>query len=916
MRKAVVLILALLSTALPAGGTSPAPSPVPVRGLVLRPGGGPLPGARVFLAPLLSEADDSRRELETAASSPAVSVATGPDGAFRLEAPEAGPWKVVAEAEGLAPREIRLLLVEETGLPAVELRPDARLEVRVTDEAGNPVPGARVRAAAASPSPPGPAPAWRTPVRVARTDARGAAVLPRVEGEALLVQAGAEGRPPAEAREVRTGSVRLRLPAGVSRRVRVLDATGASPLAGVLVQVGEHRWPVGRTAADGLFSIPLAPDRQEKVLLTAEDGRRLEASIGPPGKNGPEPLPLRLPALGLRKGRTGFGQVVDRMEKPVAGARVVLRPMPGARPAGPNAPLREAATGPDGRFELRDLPPGRYELTARRQGYAPLTVPGLRVPPGSGSTDLGTVILRAGVAVEGRVVDPQGRPVPEAEVRVAPAGGLPAAPGPGDEPSPPVLTGPDGSFRIEDRRPGETVDLGVRRPGYAPASAPGLRIPREQPVRIVLQPTATVEGSTVETGGAPVPGALVLILPSNPVHPTRQARSDENGLFRIEDVTPGSFEIRATAPGRQEARLANLEVRAGQELQDVEIVLAPGAVLAGRILSPTGQPVSGAEVSLLPEGSASPLLSAGATLSDEQGRYRLERLSPGTHTVKAVYEGYRPAQRRLDVREGGNTLDLTLEPGATLGGHVVDPLGAPVAGARVFLRPPPGEDPRGLPSDTSGPDGAFTLTGLADGSYRLFAEKAGFARSRDGREVAVAGTSVTGIEIQLTPGGAIAGRLLGLDFNELSRVLVRTDSGQTGQVLPDGGYRIENVEPGRQRVVAALPGGSRQAEGQVVLEPGASEARLDLDFGKGLKLTGRVLSGGQPVAGQGVLISGAEGPGRWGDTDLDGRFHFEGLDSGRYTLQVIGHRGEKRHSEEVEVAADHDMVIELNGKGH
>ena len=692
-----------------AGVASPAPPPVPVSGLVLGPGGDPLSGARVLLEPLASEAHDSRRELEgTTGPAPAASVVTGPDGAFRLEAPAAGPWKVVVKAEGLASRETQLLLADETEIPAVELRREARLEVRITDGAGSPVPGARVRAASASR--PWLAPAWRTPVRLARTDARGAAVLPRVEGEALLVQAGTDGRPPAEEREVRTGSASLRLPTGVSRRVRVLDATGAKPLAGVLVQVGEHRWPVGRTSADGLFSIPLAPDRQEKVLLTAEDGRRLETSVGPPGKSGSEPLPLRLPdlgavsgrivsardgipvagalvwnqstgelrraaadgtcrieapvdqevrltlaargfltaetvagaasgprraltvalkpALGLRRGRTGFGHIVDRTEKPVAGARVVLRPTPGTRPASPNA-SHEAATGPDGRFEVRDLPAGLYELTARRQGYAPLTVPGLRVPSGSGSTDLGTVILMTGVAVEGRVVDPQGRPVPEAEVRLTPAGGLPAAPGPGEEPSPPVLTGPDGSFRIEDRRPGETVDLGVQRAGYAPASAPGLRIPREQPVRIVLQPTATVEGSTVEPGGEPVSGALVLILPSDPVHPTRQARSDENGLFRIADVTPGSFEIRATAPGRQEARLINLEIRAGQSLQNVEVVLAPGAVLAGRILSPTGQPVSGAEVSLLPEGSAPPLLSAGAALSDEQGRYRLEGLSPG-----------------------------------------------------------------------------------------------------------------------------------------------------------------------------------------------------------------------------------------------------------------------------------------------
>lgn len=1082
------LLLALLSRVLPSGGAvaSPARSPIPVSGWALGPDGNPLAGAQVALVPFGSEADHSRRELEgQTGPAPAATVVTGPDGAFQLAAPAPGLWKVVVGAQGLMSMETRLLLVDETELPAVELQPDAKLAVQVTDGAGSPLAGARVRVAAGEPSRLELGPAWQVPVRSARTDPQGAAVLPRLEGEALLVQAGLEGQPPAEVRDVRTGSVRLRLPAGASRRVRVLDASGTKPLSGVLVQVGEHRWPAGRTAADGLVSVPLPPaGRQEKVLLTAADGSRLETSIGRPGTSGAEPLPLRLPALAavsgrivsardgrpvagallwsqatgavehaaadgtyrievpadqearlavaargflmaeiavsperasrraptlalepalsaagtvvdeqgrpvagveltaeprptaalppaarrsggttrtsaagsfrmrplaarvshelrlakpgfapalaeippldpsrpapplrivLRKGRTGFGHVVDRREKPVAGARTALRPVPGR----PDAPRYPAATGPDGRFEIRDLPAGLYELTARGRGFAPLTIPGLRVPPGNGSFDLGTVILVAGVAVEGQVSDPQGRPIPEAEVRLTAAGGSPAASGPDESPSP-IFTGPDGSFRIEDRRPGETVDLVVQHAGYAPASAPGLRLPREQPVRIVLQPTATVAGSTVDPDGHPVPGALILVLPSNPVHVggadrSLQAQSDENGRFQIEGVRPGSFEIRATAPGRQEARLAGLEAQAGQDLQGIEVVLTPGAVLAGRVLSPAGQPVPGAEVSLLPEGSATvSLLSVGAVLSDEQGRYRLEGISPGTHAVRAEHEEYRPVQRRLDVQAGANTLDLTLEPGAALSGRVVDPLGAPVAGARVFLRPRSDESPRGLPDDTSGPDGSFTLPGLADGTYRLLAEREGFARSREGQEVVVAGRSVTGIEIQLTPGGAIVGQLLGLDFTELSQVQVRTDAGQTGRILPDGSYRIDDVEPGQQRVVAALSGGSRQAEGQVALEPGASEARLDLDFGKGLKLTGRVLRNGEPLAGEGVLLSGTERAGRWGDTDLEGRFRFEGLDAGRYILQVVSRRGEPRHKEEMEIAADRDVLIELS----
>jgi hypothetical protein len=72
-----------------------------------------------------------------------------------------------------------------------------------------------------------------------------------------------------------------------------------------------------------------------------------------------------------------------------------------------------------------------------------------------------------------------------------------------------------------------------------------------------------------------------------------------------------------------------------------------------------------------------------------------------------------------------------------------------------------------------------------------------------------------------------------------------------------------------------------------------------------------VLRNGEPVAGAGVLLTPAGDAGRWGDTDVDGRFRFEGLDAGRYGLEVVGRHGEKQHGEPVDLAADRDVLIEI-----
>src|SRR5688572_21625032 len=141
----------------------------------------------------------------------------------------------------------------------------------------------------------------------------------------------------------------------------------------------------------------------------------------------------------------------------------------------------------------------------------------------------------------------------------------------------------------------------------APGAASGVQVPPDQPVRLVLQPSSAVEGRTVDPDGKPVAGVRVFVHPSDPVNVggrfrmfvgarSRQAVSDETGFFRIEDVIPGGIELQAMLTGYQRSELRNLEVRSGQELKGVEVVLAPGAVVEGRVFSPSGQPLAGAEV--------------------------------------------------------------------------------------------------------------------------------------------------------------------------------------------------------------------------------------------------------------------------------------------------------------------------------
>ncbi len=864
-----------------------------------------------------------------------VAGTTGKDGLLAVPLPSKAKTAVTVDAGGAGDvRSVSVFLEparpgQNTETGPLELRLPAMQSIsgRVVSMAdGRPVAGALM---------------WSSdPGAFRRTGADGSYTLDGIAGRDLMVSASAPGffeeQVPWPMRPGERRGPTLTLEPAFSVSGTVVDEQGA-PVAGVEIKAGlkpgsrpssPGGWGSGGnafTGAAGTFRIStLYPGIAHEVRFTRKGFASATEELAPlqPGRPA---APLRVV---LRKGRTAFGRVVTAADEPVSGARLVLEPdlsggsmMFRMGRMWEQAEALEAASDANGRFEIPDLPAGSFKLTASGSGHAPITVPGLTVPEGGGSVDLGTVVLMQGVALEGFVTS-GGKPVQGARILLSETSGDPFAGIGKPDAAPAAISGQDGFFRIEDRRAGESVDIDVLRSGFAPGAAPGVVVPAEEPVRIVLKPTSAVEGRTVDPDGKPVPGTRLFLMPTGPTamgggsfvftsESMRDAVSGEDGLFRMEDVPAGSFELSASASGRQTTEMTNLEVRSGQDLTGVEVVMAPGAIVEGRVLA-SGRPVPGARVELVMPRSSGISFSFNSTeaAADGDGYYRIDGVAPGTRTFQATAKGFRKGGRELEVKPGGNDLDFNLEGGVEISGRVVDEDGLAVGAALVTLRE--GRSSWNLPNAVSAPDGSFTLSGVADGTYRIAAEKEGYARSSEGKELTVAGAAVSGVEVELSRGGAIVGQLSGLDFTELSQVGVWVDNEyQSGRVSPDGSYRIENVQPGERRVVASVRG-ARQAEGKVTLKPGDREARLDLEFKEGHLLSGRILRNGEAARGEHVILNGPGVAGRWGKSDHEGRFRFEGLEPGTYELEVMDRRGQANHRESVELDGDHDVLVELD----
>jgi protocatechuate 3,4-dioxygenase beta subunit len=891
--------------------TLPAGEPRPVR--VEDSGRRPTPGAVIRFArgtlPLARSIEEGEATLLALPGEPLPVLALGPDGA-RLAV------TVARRAEAEAPPQ------------RLELPPALPLGGRVFDS--------RTR------SPLARAVVWLLddPARATLTDAAGAFHLPGApSGEAVVWAAAAGYFQTSRSTRVdlrgQTDPLALALDPAAALEGTVTDPRG-EPLAGVEIRAheragqGRPQWrsdlqDLGRSDQAGRFRLPrLVPDTAYQVearLVGFAPAREIA-----PALEAGRTARLRIV---LEPGRLGVGRVVDLDDQPIAGALVTLDLTDISagsqrvirRPGDGEPQVVEAETDHEGRFRLRDLPQGSFNLSARAVGFATTRVRGVEVPGGAGTIDLGTLVLAEAAPIDGFVVDRDGQPVADAEVFALDPDHWPVEALrfriQGQEPA--TTTGPDGAFTVLDKEAGSQANLAARRRGYALAILGGVEAPTAEPVVLRLAPASRALGQVIDEDGRPVAGARVRALIERRtagfslMAAGGEAQSDSEGFFELEGLEPGMLRLETWATGFLPAS-REIEIPSGADLEGVEIELTRGAVVAGLVTGADGAPVIGAQVTVLTEGQ--PGRGGGGVRSlpattDGDGRYRLDGVEPGERSLSASASGYPRAVRSLEVRPGENRLDLALERGQPVSGRVLDPAGTLLADAQVMMRGEGAAVGR-FTTVTSG-DGAFAFEGVPDGVYRVTAQHPRFAEAAE--SVQVAGSPVEWLELQLAGGAVLTGALRGVGFAELASARVSANAPtayRLGQARHDGSYRIEGLGQGDWHVTASVDRGSRRASGRVRIEPGQESATLDLDFEEGLALSGRIRHLGEPLAGASITVRGLGIPGIAGaSSDGQGHFQVEGLLSGRYELRV-GHLTLRlEHREELDLQDDHHVEVDL-----
>ncbi len=630
-------------------------------------------------------------------------------------------------------------------------------------------------------------------------------------------------------------------------------------------------------------------------------------------------------------------RVADRAGAPIEGASVHIAE-PETRYVADSrwmVPPSTVFTGKDGTAHLARAETDLTVLTISAPGYLLAERRGIR-----GNSF--TVKLEKGQPVAIEVKDVGGAPVP----------GVLAVTGPTNHP----LGSTDANGRLGLAVPprgevpltllaadGRQIEARISPP---PKDRPG-------PLRLVLPERLTLSGRVIDLETRrPLAGALVW----NEGRPWEAVPTDDSGGYALgADRGTGDI-LEGGAPGylRSEPRMLTAPPRGRP---GPTLALEPAAAVEGVVVDAHGQPVAGADVSVVRrmEGGRFQFFIGGRpdtphAMTSSRGRFRLSPVDASPRydlTVSA--KGFAPASRELPPLERRRTLDIQrieLARGRKALGRVLDGEKRPIRDASVLIRPAlrRGEpvfvakasggaakpEERTAVSDASG---RFEIAALAAGTFDLEVRRKGFARKTLERvEVADAAEPADLGDIVLAPGERIQGRVADPSGKPIDGVEISIGKDAAGPMGfgpgpsgppdavtgPDGWFSIEDLLRGEALALAFARTGYLAKRQTGIAVPGRDP--LEVVLHPSSKVSGAVVDlDSKPVPFAQVTLTQQRGGGVGGQrmmmvmrrqsaADGAGRFLFEDVEPGKIDLAANATGWQKAKLDDLEVTEGQDLT--------
>jgi uncharacterized GH25 family protein len=441
----------------------------------------------------------------------------------------------------------------------------------------------------------------------------------------------------------------------------------------------------------------------------------------------------------------------------------------------------------DGEFLIADVDPNHYRVVARGDGTARAASDPIEVGEGQ-SVDGVEIEVERGAVVTGRVLDPSGGPVANAEVvcsvqraqssNAQPQGArqfrissraVRAFGGRGrfDPSRQTVARGKsdaEGRYQL-DQLPAGTYTIDVTQADFADARVDAVEVAAaatKENVDVHLTRGGSVEGSITGIDGKPRAGDRVDVESKTVDGVTKSAVSDANGSFRVEHVPAGEavatrFEsdggnggggfmsIVVAGNGGNEPDPGKHVVVVEGETVHVDFSQVEKPYVEGIVTCVDG-PVAGATVSAMPDFSQGRPFLFGAqkqAITGPDGSFRLTDLDPGTWNLNVRHpQGLVATSAQVKLEAGARARhDFALEGGVVEGDVLSQVDKSKLDGATVTLQRVDGSAAGGMTFTTdlrvaigAGGGGgraprAFRFGGGGDGGGRVTTDRTGHFRA-------------------------------------------------------------------------------------------------------------------------------------------------------------------------------------------
>ncbi len=443
------------------------------------------------------------------------------------------------------------------------------------------------------------------------------------------------------------------------------------------------------------------------------------------------------------------GLVVDSEDTPIAGARLLISDQ-ATRSADPEMDIEKiATTDENGEFVCRGLNIGMKRISCMASGFGTLTKLGTQILQGKETPPIQFKLHAGGVSFSGQVVDSDDALAIEGVIVRA----QPIRTGRLNIPSlnyPPVKTDVDGVFSFEGLQPGSYRMRFFGGKGYA---ASGMmrtaKVPNqaEMIVKLDREPTAIGEVVDAETG-QPIKRFKIYFARSKTLimasPQLSQKFEDEQGKFEYTGVqtkprTMNKFYLHATAKGYAGGASKELTINGREDIEGVRIEMYRGAVVTGKVVDSSGNPVNNAEIDLVPQmgapnsnqnaGLFGALISNGTRTTrrkgrtNEKGEFRIESVAEGWYKLNANHNRFADTASESSI-EVGRSGEYEFPPqilmkGGTIKGRVLTKDGNPEKGARVRVQMKGGLGGGAGYNKQTDSAGRFEIHNIRPGIYRV-----------------------------------------------------------------------------------------------------------------------------------------------------------------------------------------------------